>query len=417
VSTGQFRRIGGKAADPGIGTAGGALAVVGGAVWLLAALLLWRTKVPSDLHTPSLDPRRVFGPHVVSSGVRFDRFFEIEWILGTFVSIVALVVMVRRGPRFIRSLGLGPVNAGIVTAVLVGVVLWAVSVPFGIVASWWSRRHGISQESWGSIVFSPWGVLLRSTAVSVVVFAVLLLLAKRFARMWWLPAGGIVLALAIGLQLVLPYIERIGTHSVRSPRLAASIQRLESREHVGRPSVRIVPMKDQTTAANAFAIGIGPGRGVFIWDTMLDGRFSPREVRFVLGHELGHLARNHIWKGIAWGGLIGIPLLALVAFVTGRRGGLRDPATVPLALLAATVLGIAVLPLTNAVSRRYETEADWMGLTATRDPDAARALFRDFVVTDLQDPDPPGWVHVFLEDHPSALARVEHAEAWRRLNR
>jgi STE24 endopeptidase len=325
--------------------------------------------------------------------------------------------MVQRGPRFVRSLGLGPVNAGIVTAVLIGVLLWAVELPFGISASWWSRRHGISQESWDSIVFSPWGVLLRGTAASVVVFAVLLLLAKRFARMWWLPAGGIVLALAIALQLVLPYVERIGTHSVRSPRLAASIQRLETRERVGQPTVRVVPMKDQTTAANAFAIGIGPGRGVFVWDTMLDGRFSPREVRFVLGHELGHLARNHIWKGIAWGGLIGIPLLALVAFVTGRRGGLRDPTTVPLALLAATVLGIAVLPLTNAVSRRYEAEADWTALTATRDPGAARALFRDFVVTDLQNPDPPGWVHVFLEDHPSALARVEQAEAWRRLNR
>jgi STE24 endopeptidase len=260
-------------------------------------------------------------------------------------------------------------------------------------------------------------VLLRSTALSVIVFGVLLLLAKRFARMWWLPAAAVVLGLAIVLQLVFPYVQRIGTHSVRSPRLAAAINRLEEREHVGRPTVRVVPMRDQTTAANAFAIGIGPSRGVFVWDTMLDGRFSPREVRFVIAHELGHLARQHIWKGVAWGGLIGTPLLALLAFVTGRRGGLRNPATVPLALLVATIAGLAVTPLTNAVSRRYEAEADWTALSATRDPDAGRNLFRNFVVTDLQDPDPPAWVHVFLEDHPSALARVEQAEGWRRLNR
>src|SRR5919199_3768090 len=173
------------------------LAVIAAAVWLLAAILLWRTKVPSDLHAPSLDARDVFGAHVVSAGVRFDRFFEIEWALGTVVSVAALVVMARSGPRFVRSLGLGPVNAGIITAVLVGVVLWAVALPFDIAASWWSRRHGISQESWGSIVFSPWGVLLRSTAISVIVFGVLLLLAKRFARMWWLPAAAVVLGLAI----------------------------------------------------------------------------------------------------------------------------------------------------------------------------------------------------------------------------
>src|SRR5438093_1388034 len=68
-------------------------------------------------------------------------------------------------------------------------------------------------------------------------------------------------------------------------------------------------------------------------------------------------------------------------------------------------------------SCRSEAEADWMALNATRDPSAARGLFKGFVTTDLQNPDPPGWVHVFLENHPSALVRVEQAEAWRHLKR
>ncbi|HMI29663.1 MAG TPA: M48 family metalloprotease, partial [Gaiellaceae bacterium] len=239
----------------------------------------------------------------------------------------------------------------------------------------------------------------------------------RLARTWWIAAAGIVLVLLLGEQFASPYAQRIGTHPVRSPKLAAQIRALEHREHVGRPTIRVVPMHKTTTAANAFAVGLGPSRSVFIWDTMLDGRFSPREVRFVLAHELGHLARWHIWKGIAWGALIGGPILALVAFVTGRRGGLRRPENVPLALLTIAVAGIAVTPFVNAVSRRYEAEADWMALTATRDPAASRGLFKGFVTTDLQNPDPPGWVHVFLENHPSALVRVEQAEAWRRLNR
>jgi STE24 endopeptidase len=393
------------------------LAVGAVTVWALAASFLWRTKVPADLHLPSLDARRVFGAHAVEAGTRFDRFFEVEWVLTTLTTIAVLVVLTRRGPRLARSLGLGPVNAGIITAVLVVVVLWAVSLPFELAAAWWSRRHGILQQSWASIVFEPWGGLLSATFVTALVFAVLLLLAKRFGRGWWISAGLVVYALAISLQLVFPYVQRIGTHPVRSPRLAAQIETLERREHVGHPTVRIMPMKGDTTAANAFAIGIGPSRGIFIWDTMLDGRFNPGEVRFVVAHELGHLARRHIWKGIAWGALVGFPLLALVALVTGRRGGLRNPGTVPLALLTLTVAGVVVTPFMNAVSRRYEAEADWMALNATRDPAAARGLFKGFVQTDLQNPDPPGWVHVFLEDHPSALVRVEQAEAWRRLTR
>jgi STE24 endopeptidase len=393
------------------------LAVAALAVWTLAATFLWRTKVPADLSLPSVDARKVFGAHAVRAGVRFDRFFELEWALGTIASLAALVVLARRGPRLARSLGLGPVNAGIVTAVLVAVVLWAVSLPFDLAASWWSRRHGILQESWATIVLSPLGGLYRATVVTTLFFAVVLLLASRLARAWWVAAAGVVLVLAIGLQLALPYVQRIGTHPVRSEKLAAQIRTLELREHVGRPTIRVAPMHKTTTAANAYAVGLGPSRSVFIWDTMLDGRFSSREVRFVLAHELGHLARWHIWKGIAWGALIGVPILALVAFVTGRRGGLRRPENVPLALLTIAVAGIVVTPFANAVSRRYEAEADWMALNATRDPAGARGLFKGFVTTDLQNPDPPGWVHVFLENHPSALVRVEQAEAWRRLNR
>jgi STE24 endopeptidase len=393
------------------------IAVAAVAVWLLAAFFLWRTKVPGDLSPPRLDAKHVFGGDATRAGVRFDRFFDLEWMLTTLTSIAVLAVFLVRGPRLARSLGLGPVNSGIITGVFITVVLWAVSVPFDIASSWWSRRHGILERSWSAIVFAPVGGLVQTAVSTTIVLAVALLLAKRLPRTWWLAAAGVVLALAIGLQFVLPYVQRIGTHRVRSSELTAQIRTLERREHVGRPVVRVSPVSDRTSAANAYSIGIGPSRSVIIWDTLLDGRFTPREVRFVVAHELGHLARWHIWKGIAWGVLFGLPIFGLVAYVTGRRGGLRRPENVPLALFTLAVAGIVVTPLANAVSRRYEAEADWMAVQATRDPSAGRALFVDFVRTDLQNPDPPGWVKVLLENHPSALARVEQVAAWRRLHR
>jgi STE24 endopeptidase len=390
---------------------------VAGVVWALAAAFLWRTKVPADLRLPSLDPTSVFGVKAARAGVRYERFFDYVWLLGTVAEIVTLVVLVRRGPRLARSLGLGPVNAGIITGVVAITVLWAVSLPFDLAVAWWSRRHGISKDSWSSIVFSPWEGLLGRTAATVIVLALLLLLARRFARSWWIPASAVIFALALLLQFLLPYANRIGTHPVRSPTLRAAIDRLEAREHAGDATVRVEPVRETTTAANAYAVGIGPSRSVFLWDTLLDGRFTKRQVQFVTGHELAHLARRHIWKGLAWGVLFGVPILAAVAFATGRRGGLRNPATVPLALLTIVVLQLALSPLENAVTRRYEAEADWIGLNGTRDPEAARGLFKGFVTTDLQDPEPPGWVHVFLDDHPTPLHRVEQADAWASLHR
>src|SRR5215212_3511574 len=98
-------------------------------VWAVAAALLWRTKVPGDLPLPSLDARGVFGADAVRAGARFDRFFEIEAVVATVVTLAVLVVVVRRGPQVVRSLRLGRVNAGIVAAVVIAVVLWAVSLP------------------------------------------------------------------------------------------------------------------------------------------------------------------------------------------------------------------------------------------------------------------------------------------------
>jgi STE24 endopeptidase len=98
--------------------------------------------------------------------------------------------------------------------------------------------------------------------------------------------------------------------------------------------------------------------------------------------------------------------------VTERRGGLRDPVNVPLALLVGYLFFLLTMPLQNAVSRRYEAEADWLALTATRDPEAAIGLEQGFTVTALSDPDPPVWVQLWLGTHPTPLERIAMAEAY-----
>ena len=86
--------------------------------------------------------------------------------------------------------------------------------------------------------------------------------------------------------------------------------------------------------------------------------------------------------------------------------------TEPFALLVAFSLSLVALPLENVVSRRYEAEADWVGLQATRDPTAGREAFRSFTRIDLAQPDPPAWSYVLLDDHPTVLQRIAMTEAW-----
>lgn len=383
-----------------------------GAAWIVAAAFLWQTTVPDDLRLPSLDERATFGAELVRDAEAYERFFYVLWALGTLVSLTVLVWFVRRGPRLAASLGLGKVNAGIILGVLVTTAVWAVSLPFFYAAAWWDRRHDISVESWSLIVFEPWFELMALAFQAALVLGVLLLLAKRFAQHWWIGATAMILVLGVLLQLGLPYLDRIGSKSPPS-KLAATIDELERREGTGDLTVRVQDVDDQTTAANAYTFGIGPSRTVVFWNTLLDGRFTDGEVRFVAAHELAHQARNHLWKGIAWATLVAAVLFAAVALATRRRGGLRNPGAVPLAILTLAVLQLFVMPFSNAVSRRYEAEADWTALKATRDPEAAKGLFTGFA-EDLADPQPPAWAEWMFGSHPSPLDRVEMAEAFRR---
>jgi STE24 endopeptidase len=390
----------------------GATLAVAGAVWIVLAALLWRTTVPS-LHVPRLDERAVFGAVLVRHAQRYERFLVWDWLAGTAIAVAAYVLVVRRARPLAPRLGLRPVNGGIVLGLLTITVVWAASIPFALAATWWERRHGISREGYAAALVAQWGQLLGLAFATLVLLGIVLLLARRFGRRWWIAATPTIVALALLVQFVQPFLLSIGTKPLHSPQLRTAVARLEAREHAGSPSVRVDDVSGRTREANAFAIGFGPSAHVVIWNTLLDGRFPSAQVRFVIAHELGHLARNHVLRGVGWFALLLLPVLALVASATD----LRRAAAVPLALLLIALAQLVLLPVRNAISRRIETEADWLALNATRDPAADRGLFAGFVATSLQDPSPPRWVHVLLDDHPSALQRVELAQAWRARNR
>ena len=132
----------------------------------------------------------------------------------------------------------------------------------------------------------------------------------------------------------------------------------------------------------------------------------------MIAHELGHVKRNHILKALAWYALFAFPGAYIISRVTRRRGGMGEPAAVPLALLTLVVLELLALPLQNAITRHMEAEADWLALQTTRDPKDAAALFRQFVGTGLSDPGPPTWEYLLAEDHPTIDQRIAMVRAW-----
>src|SRR3954447_17277301 len=81
------------------------------AAWLVAAFFLWRTSVPSGLDVGSLDVHRFFSARAVERAADYQRFLDVLWLLNLAATIVALVVLSRRAPLLVRTLGLGRIRA------------------------------------------------------------------------------------------------------------------------------------------------------------------------------------------------------------------------------------------------------------------------------------------------------------------
>jgi Zn-dependent protease with chaperone function len=134
----------------------------------------------------------------------------------------------------------------------------------------------------------------------------------------------VFVALVCGFALLGGWVAGAGTKPVPA-RYRADVTRLERVEHVNGTPVTVQKVSDYTHEINAYSIGIGPSTRVVLWDTLLDGRLTPGEVRVVLAHELGHVWHRHIWKGLAWFALFAFPGAWLVARVTRRTGGMGRP--------------------------------------------------------------------------------------------
>jgi STE24 endopeptidase len=368
--------------------------------------------VPSGLDQPQVDAREAFSVAQLERAEDYERVVRWLFLLSQLTTLAVLAGYAVWGVRFVRESAAGRIGTGMLLAMVGLGILWIVQLPFGLTELWWQRRHDISRVGYGEWILGTWFGL--GGEFLFVCFAILVVmgLAGPLRRWWWIPGGAVFVALATLFAFVLPYL--IPQEELNNRALAAKAREYEAELGLPDIPVRVQEVGTETTAPNAEAAGLGPSRRVILWDTLLDGRFRPEEVNVVLAHELGHHDREHIWKGVGWYALFAFPGAYLIARATRRRGGMREPEAVPLALLVLVTLSLLALPVQNVITRHMETEADWVALETTRDPESARGLFRGFTTTALADPDPPGWSYVLVETHPTIVQRIALAEAWER---
>ncbi len=380
-------------------------------VWGVCAWLLARTSVPS-LHLSGVDEHRFFSARLLSRTRSYTLGEDWLWAASVLAQLLALVVLAWRLPRSVRGMGLGRIGSAIVAGMVLLVTLWFVSLPFSLADLWWQHHWGLGPFDVLAWLAAQWSTLAPEAVSAMATIVLLVGLAGRFRR-WWLVAAPVIVVLAAAFAFVSGWLGAAASHPLRDRQLRGDASRLARIERVPGTPVRVQDVSSWTDQANAFTVGFGPSTHVVLLDTLLDGRFSRQEIDVVIAHELGHVRSRHILKAIGWTALIVLPTLWLLDLATRRRGGVGDPANLPYVILVLSVLALLSTPVQNAVSRRYEAEADWRALNATRDPASDASLFQQFARTSLEQPNPPLLDYLWLENHPTLMQRIAMAQQWR----
>jgi len=241
-------------------------------------------------------------------------------------------------------------------------------------------------------------------------------IASALPHIWPVVAAPGAAALVVVLSFLAPVVFEPLFNRFRplaDEALAADLRALSAAAGVPVRDVLVADASRRTRKENAYVSGLGRTRRVVVYDTLLP-RGTPRDVRLVVAHELGHRRAHHVAWGTAIGAAGAIVAVQVVSLLLRRHpvlaavgaGGAGDPRVIPVVLLAVTVMELGALPTGAALSRRWEAAADRASIELTGDPAGFAQMERNLALANLLDLAPGRLVYALTFTHPTPAERI-----------
>lgn len=152
-----------------------------------------------------------------------------------------------------------------------------------------------------------------------------------------------------------------------NPHLFNMVRDVAELSRMPMPRVYII----ENDSPNAFATGRDPKHAVVAVTTGIQRILTDRELRGVLGHEMGHVKNRDILTSSIVATVAGaISMIAQMLMWSSLFGGRRDNQNPIITLVVILIAPIAAMMLQMGISRQREYAADKTGAEVTRDPEA-----------------------------------------------
>jgi STE24 endopeptidase len=310
---------------------------------------------------------------------------------------------------------------GLIFLVSLGVLSSLVDLPLGIYRQFsLEARFGFNRMTPALFITD----LLRNALVSLIIalplLSLILWLLDLATPMSWLWAwlGWMVfnaLLLFIYPVVIAPLFNKFTPmpDSEHKQKLDALLQRCG----FSAAGLFVMDGSKRSAHANAYFTGFGKNRRIVLFDTLIN-QLSPNQLEAVLAHEIGHYQCKHLQKRLTLMAVISLALLWSLFqllhaswFYSALGVNMVNPATaLALFSLAMPLCLLPLTPLSNALSRKHEYEADAYAAqhaSAQELIDALITMYRENAATLTPDP----IYSLFHDSHPPATLRIAHLSA------
>ena len=314
-----------------------------------------------------------------------------------------------------------PLLTGLVFLISLGVLSGIVDLPVSIYRQFGlEARFGFNRMTPALFITD----LLRNALVSLIIalplLALILWLLDLATPMSWLWAwlGWMVfnaLLLFIYPVVIAPLFNKFTPmpDSAHKQKLDALLQRCG----FSAAGLFVMDGSRRSAHANAYFTGFGKHRRIVLFDTLIN-QLSPTQLEAVLAHEIGHYQRKHLQKRLVLMAAMSLALLwALFQllhapwFYSGLGVDSATPATaLALFSMAMPLCLLPLTPLSNALSRKHEYEADAYAAqhsSAQELIDSLITMYRENAATLT----PDSLYSLFHDSHPPATLRIAHLAA------
>ena len=244
----------------------------------------------------------------------------------------------------------------------------------------------------------------------------ILWLMQAMGSLWWLYVWLLLTGFSLLMFWLYPsYIAPLFNEfkPLENLALKAKIENLLSRTGFKSDGVFVMDGSKRSSHGNAYFTGMGKNKRIVFFDTLLEG-MEDQEVEAILAHELGHFHHQHIRKHMISSFAITLVGLALLGYLINQNWfyhglGISEASNhtaLVLFMLITPVFSFFISPISNALSRKHEFEADRFAADNTDAKDLISSLvklYRDNAATLT----PDRLYSAFHDSHPPAAIRID----------